>query len=143
MAQVSVSPANSTLSTGAVKLQAARLPSLGLSSPSEQWEYPLSTFRLEIVHFSCPGDAVAGGVWDILHTGADLEGLELGCTRWLLWAASALLCPRPAPQTAWDRLLPDGQACSLLPYVTGLCKGSWPAYIRGGRASPIWGGGGS
>lgn len=74
---------------------------------------------------------------------ADLEGLQLGCPRWPLWAASALLCPRPAPQTAWDRLLPDGQACSLLPYVTGLCKGSWPAYIRGGRASPIWGGGGS
>lgn len=71
----------------------------------------------------------------IAQMGANLEGLEPGCTRWPLWLALVLLCPGPAPQTAWDRLLPDGQACSLLPYVTRLCKGSWPAYIREGRAS--------
>ena len=68
------------------------------------------------------------------RTGADPEAPARAFTWRPLWVASAFLCPRPAPQTARDRLLPDGQACSLLPYVTRLCKGSRPAYIRGGRA---------
>lgn len=100
----------------------------GSVSPSEQWERPVHprTRSPPPPRRGCPVRAPRGsrprGPWPGLHPVATLGG-------------PALLRPRPAPQTARDRLLPDGQACSLLPYVTRLCKGGWAAYIRRGRAS--------
>lgn len=127
-------PATSILCLGLESVRPLTCPHGGSVSPSEQWDRPLSTCGLEA--FRVPTQRTAGlRVRGIPQAGANPGALEQGCTRGPLWVASALLRPRPAPQTARDRLLPDGQACSLLPYVTRLCKGSWPAYIRGGRAS--------
>lgn len=58
--------------------------------------------------FSCPHRGRR-----VCESGASPGALEQGCTRWPLWVASALLCPRPGPTdgpgqvaAGWTSLFP-------------------------------------
>lgn len=120
-----------------VQLHAASLPSLDLSFTFRAMGIaPVHLHTLEAFHFPLPRGCCVWG-----------QGIPQTELHLVVTLATTPLRIRPALQTAqdrcWDRLLPDGQACSLLSYVMRLCKGSWPAYIKGGGPGPSWGRGGS